>query len=187
VRVFIAIDIPEEVRRRIGEFAREMRDRAPHARWVRVDGIHITLKFIGEVPSERVEAIRRALAPVRASEPIRMDFRDAGFFPDERRPRVFWVGIHASPALAELAAAIEQSLEPLGIARESRAFQPHLTLARFERPSTSGDLRRALAEGGKREFGSAVARAFHLYESRIGPGGARYTRLETFVFAPETS
>lgn len=187
MRVFVALDIPEEVRQRIGEFAREMRDRAPQARWVRVDGIHVTLKFIGEVSPERVEEIRRALASVRAPAPVEMDFRDAGFFPDERRPRVFWVGIQASPVLAELAGEIERSLEPLGIARESRPFQPHLTLARFERPSTSGDLRRALAEGGQREFGSAVAREFHLYQSQIGKGGAKYTRLESFPFAPETA
>jgi 2'-5' RNA ligase len=186
VRLFIALDIPEEVRRRIGEFAREMRDRAPKARWVRVDGIHVTLKFIGEVPPERVESIRQALEPVRAPAPVKMEFRDVGFFPDERRPRVFWVGIHATSALAELAAEIEQRLEPLGIARESRSFRPHLTLARFERPSATGDLRRALAEGGAREFGSTVEREFYLYQSRIGPGGARYTRLGTFPFAPET-
>jgi 2'-5' RNA ligase len=187
VRLFIALDIPESVRQRIGEFAREMRDRAPHARWVRVDGIHVTLKFIGEVPPERVEAIRQALEPVRAPAPIKMDFREAGFFPNERHPRVFWVGIHATSALAELAGEIEQRLVPLGIARESRAFRPHLTLARFEHPRASGDLQRALAEGGEREFGTAVASEFYLYQSRIGAGGARYTRLETFPFVPETS
>ncbi len=187
MRLFVAIDIPDEVRRRIEAFTSEMRGRAPHARWVRVDGIHITLKFIGEVDPARVDGIRRALAPVRAPGPVEMAFRDSGFFPNDRRPRVFWVGIHASPVLAELTGEIERRLEPLGIAAESRPFRPHLTLARFDHPGESRDLCRALAQGGERDFGSAVAREFHLYESRIGPGGARYTRLETFVFAPEAT
>jgi len=186
VRLFVAIDVPEEVRRRIAAFAAEMRERAPRARWVHLDGVHITLKFIGEASLEMSGSIRQALAPVRSGAPAEMEFRDAGFFPNDRRPRVFWVGIHSTPVLAELAAEIERRLEPLGIDRESRPFHPHLTLARFETPSESGDLARALAEGGTREFGRAVAREFHLYESRRKPGGSRYTRLETFTFAPET-
>jgi 2'-5' RNA ligase len=187
VRLFIAIDVPEEVRRRITAFAAEMRERAPRARWVRLDGVHVTLKFIGEVAPEKAEAIRHALEPVRTAAPVEMEFRGAGFFPNERRPRVFWVGIHSAPSLAELAAEIERRIEPLGIARESRPFNAHLTLARFETPSQSGELARALAEEGEREFGHAIAREFHLYESRLKPGGAQYTRLETFTFAPETT
>jgi 2'-5' RNA ligase len=187
VRLFIAIDVPEEVRRRVAAFAAAMRERAPRARWVRLDGVHVTLKFIGETAPEKAEAIRRALAPVRTAAPVEMEFRGAGFFPNEKRPRVFWVGIHSTPALADLAAEIERRLEPLGIARESRPFNAHLTLARFETPRESGELGRALAEGGEREFGRAVAREFHLYESRLKPGGARYARIESFTFAPETT
>jgi 2'-5' RNA ligase len=186
VRLFVAIDVPEDVRRRIAAFAAELRERAPRARWVRLDGVHVTLKFIGETPPERAEVIRQALAPVRTDAPVEMEFRGAGFFPSERRPRVFWVGIEATPSLAALAAEIERRLEPLGIAREARNFHPHLTLARFENPSESGELGRALAESGEREFGRAVTREFYLYESRLKPGGSRYTRLETYTFAPET-
>jgi 2'-5' RNA ligase len=186
MRLFVAIDAPEDVRRRVAAFAAEMRERAPRARWVRFDGVHVTLKFIGETPPERAAAIRQALAPVRTAAPVEMEFRGAGFFPSEKRPRVFWVGIHSTPALAELATDIERRLEPLGIARESRPFNAHLTLARFETPRESGELVQALAEEGEREFGRAVVREFHLYESRLEPGGARYTRIETFTFAPET-
>jgi 2'-5' RNA ligase len=186
VRLFVALDIPEEIRRRIDEFVRELRPRAPHARWVRVEGIHVTLKFIGEVPPERAERIRKALAPVRAAAPVAMAFRGAGFFPGEKHPRVFWVGIEASPVLAELAAEIERRLDPLGIAPETRAFHPHLTLARFERPADAGDLARAVAEGAGSDFGSTTERQFYLYQSKIARGGAQYTRLETFLFAPET-
>lgn len=186
MRLFVAIDVPDEVRQRVAAFAAEMRERAPRARWVRFDGVHVTLKFIGETAPEKAEPIRHALEPVRTGAPVEMEFRGAGFFPNEKRPRVFWVGIHSTPALAELATEIEQRLEPLGIARESRPFNPHLTLARFETPRESGELARALAETGEREFGRAVAREFQLYESRLKPGGSRYTRLAAFTFAPET-
>jgi 2'-5' RNA ligase len=185
VRLFVAIDVPEEVRRRVAAFAAEMRERAPRARWVRFDGVHVTLKFIGETAPEKTEAIRHALAAVRTAAPVEMEFRGAGFFPNEKRPRVFWVGIHSTPALGELAADIERRLEPLGIARESRPFNAHLTLARFETPRESGELWRAVAESGEQEFGRAVTREFHLYESRLKPGGSQYTRIETFTFAPE--
>ena len=185
MRLFVAIDVPEEVRRCVAAFAAGMRARAPRARWVRVDGVHVTLKFIGETAPEKAEAIRHALAAVRTAAPVEMEFRGAGFFPNEKRPRVFWVGIHSTPALGELAADIERRLEPLGIARESRPFNAHLTLARFETPRESGELGRAVAESGEQEFGRAVTREFHLYESRLKPGGSQYTRIETFTFAPE--
>lgn len=185
MRIFVALDIPEEVRRRVADFAAALQQREPRARWLRAVSIHVTLKFIGEASPPQVEKIRRALGSVRAAAPAELRLRGAGFFPDERRPRVFWVGIEANPVLADLADQIERALEPLGIARESRAFRPHLTLARLEGLRGAGHLRQALAEADTPEFGGSIERAFHLYESRLGPGGARYTKLETYVFAPE--
>ncbi|HVB34625.1 MAG TPA: RNA 2',3'-cyclic phosphodiesterase [Patescibacteria group bacterium] len=185
MRLFVALDIPEDVRGRIADFALELRRHAPKARWARAAGAHVTLKFIGEVPPDRLDAIRQALEPVRAPAPMEMEFRGIGFFRNDRRPRVLWAGVHAPATLRELAAEIERRLVPLGIPAESRGFEPHITLARFEHPSESGDLRRAIAEGGMPEFGRAVAREFHLYESRLSPNGSIYTRLASVVFAPE--
>lgn len=187
MRLFVALDIPEDVRRQIADFADELRRHAPRARWARIEGAHLTLKFIGEVIPGGLDPIRGALEPVRALAPIEIEFRGAGFFRNEHQPRVLWVGIRASAALAELAAEIERRLATLGIPPESRSFQPHLTLARFNHPSESGDLRGVIAGASLREFGRAVAREFHLYESRLSPGGPIYTRLETVVFVPETS
>jgi RNA 2',3'-cyclic 3'-phosphodiesterase len=185
VRLFVAIDIPEDVRRRVADFARELRKHDSRARWARIEGAHLTLKFIGEVPAEQLDPIRRGLQPVRAAAPMEIEFRGAGFFGNDRRPRVLWVGVHAPAGLDELAAEIENRLEPLGIPRESRPFHPHITLARFDRPHNSGELRQAVNGAAQREFGSVAAREFHLYESRLRPEGSVYTRLETIVFAPE--
>lgn len=109
------------------------------------------------------------------------------FFPNERRPRVLWAGIEASAELSALAAAIENALELLGVAREQRAFSPHLTLARFDSPRGLERLHAAVSEAGGLEFGRSIASEFHLYQSVLKRGGAEYTRLASYRFAEDES
>lgn len=187
MRLFVALDIPEDIRQALAATVRTLRVACPDARWARIDGLHATLKFIGETPGEKLEPIKSALATVQAAAPITLQFRGAGFFPDMRRPRVLWAGIEAGPDLAALARDVENSLAPLGIARETRAFSPHLTLARFDRPRGLALLHAALAAAGPLEFGATTAKEFHLYQSVLKRGGAEYTRLVTFSFAGSTS
>jgi RNA 2',3'-cyclic 3'-phosphodiesterase len=182
MRLFVALDIPEAVREAIGALVAKLRQAFPHGRWVLIEGAHVTLKFIGEVPSDKIGPIEAALKTIRLPNPIEMTFRGAGFFPNEKRPRVFWSGIAAGAGLGALASLVDQALEPLGIAREKRAFSPHLTLARLDSPRGLDDLRKAVAASGPLEFGRAVAREFHLYQSVLKPTGAEYTRLATFGF-----
>jgi 2'-5' RNA ligase len=187
VRLFVALDVPEGVRAEIGALVAKLRPACRHARWARTEGAHVTLKFIGEVSLEKVEPIRVALAPIHLPNSIEMKFRNVGFFPNEHRPRVIWAGIEAGAELGALAAAVEISLEPIGIAREQRAFSPHMTLARFESPKGAGStlnrLREAISGAGPLEFGTTFAKEFHLYQSILKPAGAEYTRLATFRFA----
>jgi 2'-5' RNA ligase len=183
VRLFVALDIPAEVRAAVAALVVKLRPSCRNARWVRTEGAHITLKFIGEVPPEKTKAIEAALAPIQTPAPIEMNFRGVGFFPNDRHPHVFWAGIEAGRELSELAAAVESSLEPLGIAREQRAFSPHLTLARLESPRGLDALRAAIAWAGPVEFGRTTAREFHLYQSILKPSGAEYTRLAAYPFA----
>jgi 2'-5' RNA ligase len=187
VRVFVALDISEEVRAAIGTLIAKLRSSCRAARWVRIEGAHVTLKFIGEARPEKIESIKVSLAQIRSPGHIEMKFRNVGFFPNEHRPRVFWAGIEAGAELGALAAAVEASLEPLGIAREQRTFSPHLTLARFESPRRLDGLRDAIAAAGSPEFGAIVAKEFHLYQSILKPGGAEYTRLATFRFTESKS
>jgi 2'-5' RNA ligase len=183
MRLFVALDIPDDVRSAIGALAAKLRPACRNARWVRIAGLHVTLKFLGETSPERAEAIKVELAAIPCRAPISMNFRGLGFFPNERRPRVLWAGIEAGSELAELAAAVEAALDPLGIARENRAFSPHLTLARFDTPRGLDDLHAAIEMAGPLEFGGTTAKEFHLYQSVLKPGGAEYTRLATFSFA----
>lgn len=183
MRLFVALDLNDAVRNGIAKFCENLRTEFPSARWERSESVHVTLKFIGEVSEERVAGIGDALSMVRCDAPIEMNFRGAGFFPDERRPRIFWIGIDATPNLAEIAGQIEAQLEPFGIAREAREFRPHLTLARISELTGIEKLRGALQRYGSVDFGDVRTNQLHLYRSVLGRGGAQYSRLKTFAFA----
>lgn len=192
MRVFIGIDLDPEIRDKIAGFLEGVRPFAPEARWVTAESLHITLKFIGEQKPEQVESIKAVLRTIEGkTSDIR--FSDYGFFPSPRSPRVFWIGVHGGPDLAELARMMDTATAELGIPREERAFSPHLTLARGAGGSGSpnwrkGDgpnsifsvLQKRLTAMGNLEFGTMAAREFVLYQSRLSPKGSTYTKLETF-------
>jgi 2'-5' RNA ligase len=191
MRLFVAVDIDAAIRERLARFRSQMKPLAPAARWVGENTFHITLKFIGEQSREQMEAIRTALSAIEA-QPTTVSFRDTGFFPTPRAARVFWVGIEADANLALLAASVDATLARLGIPKEDRAFTPHLTLARAggsgnprriagDRPnSVFASLQRKLAEATAPEFGTMTATEFSLYESKLSPAGATYTKLARF-------
>jgi 2'-5' RNA ligase len=183
VRLFVALEIPTAVRESLAAILKSLRVLSSQPRWVRPENLHVTLKFIGEWAPEKLDALRSALAAVRLDQPVALDFRGLGFFPNEKRPRVFWAGIEASPDLITLASEIDRATEKLGIPGEQRAFSPHLTLARFEPPGLPEKLRGAIQENAAREFGSLHTSEFHLIESKLKPSGAEYTTLQTFPFA----
>ena len=193
MRLFIALDIDESMRERIRRFMDGVSGFAPDARWVRPESMHITLKFIGEKPAEAVELIKQELAEIR-SEAMNIAVRGFGFFPSAKAPRVFWIGIESGPQLAALAAAVDDATGKVGIPKEDHPYSPHLTLARGGAGSGSpsrqkGDnpnrrfqrLQEKLAAMPSPEFGTMTAREFCLYQSQLGRGGSRYTRLQSFA------
>ena len=190
MRLFVALDLDPDIRTRIAQFMDGVRGFAPDARWVSAESLHITLKFVGEWPTERLEELKRALAGVRG-QPAEITFSGAGFFPAPKSARVFWIGIQAGPELASLAAAIDTVTSALNIESEKRAFAPHLTLARTGsgRPqrmsSDRGNasfkrLQEKLAAMPAPAFGTMSPREFFLYESKLSPKGAQYTKLQSF-------
>ena len=192
MRLFVALEIPEEVRDRFAELIKELREAdssfsKSRARWVRPENLHITLKFIGHVDNGKLDTIRAALAEVRADSSVEVQFRGLGFFPNGRRPRVFWAGVDASPNLKSVAANIDARLKKIGIPAETRDFEPHLTLARFDPPGISEGLSALAQENVAREFGALRTGEFHLFESKTRSGGAEYTQLASFSFAQEDS
>ncbi|MGC2695159.1 MAG: RNA 2',3'-cyclic phosphodiesterase [Candidatus Angelobacter sp.] len=181
MRIFIALDIPPEIRARITEFMECARLLAPDARWARVEGLHVTLKFVGEASDARVEQIKTALRSVK-SAPFEVRFESVGFFPNPKAARVFWIGVDGDDALPKLAASVDAALEKLGVAREEKAYHPHLTLAR----TSSHPLHelQPLLNDSRPEFntrfGTMTAREFFLYQSQPQKGGSKYTKLERF-------
>jgi RNA 2',3'-cyclic 3'-phosphodiesterase len=185
MRLFVALEIPSAVRENLSELLKALHAVSPQTRWVRPENLHVTLKFIGEVPETKLAAIRTALAQVRSGQFVKLDFQGLGFFPNEKHARVFWAGIEASPNLRTLAADIEKATEILGTPKEQRAFSPHLTLARFEPPRLPEKLRAVIQENSGCDFGSLRTHQFHLIESKLKPSGAEYTTVESFSFAAE--
>ncbi|OLB40857.1 MAG: 2'-5' RNA ligase [Acidobacteria bacterium 13_2_20CM_57_17] len=183
MRLFVALEIPSAVRENLANLLQSLRAVSPQTKWVRPENLHVTLKFIGEAPQAKLAGICGALAEVRSEQPVTLEFRGLGFFPNEKHPRVFWAGIEASPNLKTLAADIDGATEKLGVPPEQRPFSPHLTLARFEPPRLQEKLRAVIQGKVARDFGSLRAGKFHLIESKLKPSGAEYTTVESFSFA----
>jgi 2'-5' RNA ligase len=177
VRLFVALDLPHDVRRALAELIAKLKPKSRGAHWVEPQNLHITLKFIGHVDSKKLRSIWDALAAVHSEQAVDLHFRGMGFFPNEHRPRVIWGGMTASPNLAVLAADIDRALVPLGIEAERRPFMPHLTLARFKSDEGVKDVVGAANDMKSWEFGAAIETNFHLYESLLKPTGAQYNRL----------
>jgi 2'-5' RNA ligase len=182
MRLFVALATSEELRERLAALIETLRKADAAPRWVNPRNLHITLKFIGEVPQEKLAAINEALAAVRVSRRLSLQFRGLGFFPHARRPAVVWVGIESSEHLALLAAEIDRTLAPLGIPREERPFLPHLTIARFKQTRVSPALATEIDKRQNFTFGEVAAGEFHLMESKLKSGGAEYTTLRSFPF-----
>jgi 2'-5' RNA ligase len=178
IRLFVALDLPPDVVRNLEALSAGLRPTARIA-WSPPANLHITTKFIGWWPDERLEEVKSALAGVPRRGPIAIDIRGLGFFPNERMPRVFWCGIDA-PGLEELAAATDRAAAALGIEPEKRAFSPHLTLARIKERLDLRRLHEAIAALPSLEFGRYEARSFFLYRSVPGPKGSVYTKLAEF-------
>lgn len=186
MRLFVALDVPEDTRSELRALMENFSKICRGARWVRPEGLHVTLKFIGHVEDDKLSSIQERLSRISPRPPIHVAFRNFGFFPNEKHPRVFFVGIHAGEQLAALASEIDNQLAQFGIAKESRAFQPHLTLARFKTNEGLPELRKEMASLPTQDFGGGAAPEFHLFQSVLQSGGAVYTRLSTYRFAPIT-
>jgi RNA 2',3'-cyclic 3'-phosphodiesterase len=186
LRLFIAIELTNEIRSAVAGLQGELRNAAPQAKWVRAENLHVTLKFLGPTEPDKLVAIQNALGSLRNPEPGVLHFHGLGFFPNEKRPRVFWMGMKASPNLPPLVEAIDHAMHKLGFPLETRPFAPHLTLARFEPAGLPAKLGTAVTENSTRNFGSLIAREFHLIESKLKPTGAEYTTVQSFPFAAGT-
>jgi 2'-5' RNA ligase len=182
VRLFVAADLPADLRERLAAAQSALRTLPFEVRWVRPEGIHLTFFFIGEVVESRVGAIEEALrAALReAPGPFRLKARGVGAFPEHGRPRVIWAGIEGDlESGARVKMAIDRALAGVGFATEEREFRPHLTLGRVKE-GRGGNFGGAMPGRPREDFGEFEVRAIVLFQSHLGAGGARYSALAGF-------
>ena len=178
MRLFVAIDIPDAVGAALDAFQGLLRPTAKLS-WSDVTNLHITTKFIGEWPADRIADVTLALGTVPMAGPIEISVKGIGWFPNQRRPRVFWAGVEGGEPLRALARDTEQSLAALGVPAEGRPYSAHLTLARIRETVPLEALQeklRMLPAGCGFDFGVFRATRFFLYLSRDG----KYTQLAGF-------
>lgn len=184
IRAFIAIELPEDILAQLGQVQAQIKKLAPpdSVRWVRPQGIHLTLKFLGQVPLAQLDTLTSSLAGAVKDVPgFTLAVQEAGCFPSVQRPHVIWVGIQeASGTLERLQRAVESAIAPLGYPTESRPFHPHLTLGRVGRQLRPGNLRKLGESVLGLHVGSLGQLAVHevaLIRSELQPSGAHYTTL----------
>ncbi|SMF62934.1 2'-5' RNA ligase [Azospirillum oryzae] len=174
LRLFVAVDLTEEIRQRLVGLAGGV----PGARWIEQEAMHLTLRFIGEVPEDQAMDIDAALAEVRAPA-FQLTFDGVGMFGSGRKARVLWAGVERNEALAHLQAKVESALVRCGLPAEERKFSPHITLARLK-DAPADRIGRFLSDRGLFRAGPMPVDHVTLYRSHLGNGGAVYEALREY-------
>jgi 2'-5' RNA ligase len=182
MRLFAGIDLPPEVRESLAAVIGGLR---PCARlnWSPAENLHITTKFIGEWPEDRLDALVAALRSLPPRQPIGIALQGLGWFPSAHAPKIFWVGVKADGGLVELARHTDETVARLGVPPEKRPFSPHLTLARIREQVPLARLRAAVAALPSENFGEFTASRFHLFLSETAASGSVYSKVAEFPLA----
>jgi 2'-5' RNA ligase len=185
MRLFLAINLPTDVRETLWEVAAPLRTARYPVRWVAAEAIHLTLKFLGDVDDMREDEIAAGVAAaVVGAKPFPLPVGGFGAFPSAQRPRVVWAGLEPVPSLELLQHRVEQEMERLGFPTEGRPFHPHLTLGRVKR-----DARPAALAGLATDLDSLVyetevsVESVDLMQSTLTPQGAQYTQRHVVALA----
>jgi 2'-5' RNA ligase len=180
IRLFIALLFPEEVKTRLGELIDDLKPHARGIKWVDAKNIHLTLKFIGEVPQKKVGPITEILESVLAGR-RRFEGRIVGVggFPDLRHPRVLWVGLDGAALAVEIAGELDRRLVPAGIKAEKRPLSPHLTLGRVKQPGDFSGLAVHI-QGLKFDAGTVILDRVALVKSTLTPTGPIYEVVKLY-------
>ncbi|PWT93245.1 MAG: RNA 2',3'-cyclic phosphodiesterase [Acidobacteria bacterium] len=181
-RLFIAVGIPSEILQKMEAMQKEFKRFAREAKWVRPEGMHLTLKFLGYVDPDKIPEITNLLKPIAENQnSFSILVRGCGFFPNSRRPTVLWTGI-VSNQLEKLQKEVDDAMEKIGFEKEQHGFTPHLTLARFRDYHGLTPLILESEKWREKELGEFTARDFTLYESILHRSGAEYQKVNTFLF-----
>jgi len=185
MRAFIAIDLDPEIKKNLMDILRRLKRLAPqNVGWVKEHGLHLTLKFLGEIDEIQATQIKDLMKDIAGTtKPFPMEMKGTGFFPPaSRHPRVLWIGTTEQPLLAELQERFEDGLEKIGFSREDRPFHPHLTLGRIKGPFALAEIIAELKKQEAAAFGEMIVNKVALFQSVLKPTGAEYSILEEGLF-----
>jgi 2'-5' RNA ligase len=181
IRAFVAFDLDAPTRLRLAETTSRLGRLVRGIRWVREEGMHLTLRFLGQASPAALDALSPPLATAAAACPAAsVPVRGIGFFPERGRVRVLWVGIGLTPAMLALQEEVERAAVSAGFPPEPRAFSPHLTLGRWMEPAPPPVLPEV-------DLGQTLIDRLVLYRSQLHPGGSVYTPLASLALGGEGS
>jgi len=187
MRTFIAINLDQEIKRALTQLIDELKVRSTESRgirWVRQEGMHLTLKFLGEIGEDKVPRIESALRQVTEKySPFSMRIKGTGYFPPKSKaPRVFWIGIEEEGILERLQFQVEEEMEKLGFPKEQRKFHPHLTLGRVKTSSNLRGILDLLEKYKEKTLGEMEVKKMTFFRSVLKPTGAEYSVLSESEF-----
>lgn len=180
IRTFIAIDLNEEIKKSISEFISQIRALSLDIKWVSVENIHLTVKFLGKIYASAHDKLYRGLEmAVENMNDFRLIVKGTGLFPDIRNPRVFWLGVEGDmDALRELVRDVEENLFKIGFKREERQFSPHITIGRFKSKRNADKLSKVVSDSSGLLFGEFVVSSLKVYRSDLTSAGPNYSLLK---------
>jgi len=182
MRCFVAVRVPDAVRRRVAELQQALRRAEADVRWVEEGNLHLTLKFLGEIGEGEAARLGELLSLEAARWPrLKVEYAGAGSFPERGAPRVVWAGLSGDlEKLAGLAAAVERAAEQVGVPREGRPFVAHLTIGRVKSPRNARRLAAAVEQQDGAALGKDEVAEFVLFRSTLTPQGPVYEPLAVF-------
>ena len=188
IRSFLALKLPPEIKETLSHISREMRKTSMDVRWVKVNNIHITMVFLGNVPIGHVEPMGEAAEKVcQQYGPFAISLKGVGVFSSRRNPRVLWTGMEGDlDRMTCFRDALQKHLKPFGIKREKRPFRPHLTIGRFRKGARPGTpLDELLSKYQESTSPVCALKGLTFFRSDLKPGGALYSELKTWPLVGE--
>jgi 2'-5' RNA ligase len=182
IRTFIAVRLPEDIRRRVAEIGRKLKESGADVKWVPEENLHVTIKFIGPVEPVRLSALASAVEQAaKGTAPFTVSVGGAGAFPKILRPSVVWVGITSgAEELTALAGRVESFAEEAGFPREERKFSPHITVGRVKTPAGMQKLSASLEQFKFVEAGSFTIGTVSVMKSQLTPSGPVYSVMAEY-------
>jgi RNA 2',3'-cyclic 3'-phosphodiesterase len=180
IRTFIAFELPEEIKTLLGEIISALRPKAKEVKWVQPQGLHVTLKFLGDIDEKIVPGLSRGLDAIAQDyPPLPVYITRLGAFPDMKRPRVFWAGLSGDiRVMSDIAGRVDKICTPFGLEPEKRPFRAHITIGRLKIPTVVNVAQEV------RESPFTIENIV-LYKSELSPSGARYSVLHRSVLGQE--